>query len=764
MTRRIKLRTLLIGGLTTLFFVVLITRIFWIQIVSADFWQDHAKTQWSKELDLPASRGTITDRNGDVLAEDIPAYTVAINPRIITKYGIQQEVVEGLHKLLGKPEGELLKLINAKTKDGKLYGQREVRNEGWKIDLDLKDKVEAFAEQLRKEKKIPDSGIILIQEEKRYYPKESLAAHILGYTDRGGNAVTGLEKEYDEDLKGHDGILQYEADPKGVHVPKASEVYQPAKDGKNIQLTIDDTIQQYIENAMKEAYAKLNPISMTVIAADPNTMEILGLANMPTFNPNTYYDNVKQENFFNHAVRSQYEPGSTFKIVTLAGAVQEGVFNPDENYMSGSIHVPGGTLHDINRYGWGPISFLEGVKRSSNVAFVQLGYKKLGEEKFEHYVKDFGFGQKTGIELPGELPGQVSMHYPIEYATATYGHGQLLVTPIQQVAAVAAVANGGKLMVPHIIKSITDPTTGKTESTEPKVVRQVISPDKAREVGSYLEQVVADQKIGTGRHAYIEGYRVAGKTGTAVKPINGKYDYTKQVVSFIGYAPVDDPKILVLVVIDQPQNSKLGGGTAAAPIFKQIVSQVLPYMGVAKETTDADSKKDKKSQTLIKTPPMTGLSLKEASSRLRNQGLAYETLGKGDKVVSQYPKEGSDMTVGQQIYLLTEEGKKMQVPDLTGQSLRDAVEILNLMQVKVTASGEGYVISQKATQNKDGTRTVALTLEPPKTEAELKAEAEQAKAEADKAKENTEQKSEDSKNDSQGVDSKESSETSTPAG
>lgn len=712
MTRRIKLRTLLIGGVTTLFFIALITRVFWIQVVHADFWKDFAESEWSKKQVIKATRGTITDRNGETLAVDIPAYTVAVNPKLINQLGIQTEVVEGLHTLLGKPENELFTIVNAKNDKGEFYVQREVRLEGWKIDLDLKNKIEAFSEQLEKAHNAKDVGISFVNETKRYYPKNTLASHVLGYLNREGQPVMGLEAFYNEQLQGKDGELQYESDPKGIEVPKADKIYTPVQNGDDITLTIDDTIQYYIESAMKKAYDDLKPISMTVIAADPNTMDILGMANMPDFNPNTYWEDYNADNFTNHAVASVYEPGSTFKIVTLSGAVQEGLFDPNETYKSGSIHVPGQTIHDINRSGWGTISFLEGVKRSSNVAFVKLGYEKLGPQRLKDYIEKFGFGQKTGIELPGELGGTVNMQYPADYAAASYGHGQLLVTPIQQVAAIAAVANGGKLLEPHIIKSVTDPNTGKTVKTEPKLVRQVISPDSAKEVGSYLEQVVSDQKIGTGRHAYIDGYRVAGKTGTAVKVINGKYDYSKSVVSFIGYAPVNDPKIAVLVVIDQPQNSDLGGSTAAAPVFKEIVSKALPYMGVPK-STDAAQTGSGSSTVAVKAPKMAGLSLKDATDKLINSGIAYETLGKGDKVISQYPKEGSPMESGQRIYLLTEESKTMAVPDLTGESLRDAVEVLSLLGIAVTTDGEGYVISQQESKNEAGARMVKLKLAPP---------------------------------------------------
>ncbi|RUT47934.1 PASTA domain-containing protein [Paenibacillus anaericanus] len=713
MIKRIKLRTLLIGGCITLFFALLVGKVFVIQVVQADFWQGHAEELWSKKKVLPASRGVITDRNGDVLAIDAPAYTVAVNPKVINQYNLQDEIVEGLSKILDKKESELRVLVNAKRENGEFYPQREVRKEGWKIDQELRNKVEEFKIELMESHDLEDVGITLIKEQKRYYPKETLAAHILGYADREGNAVSGLEAYYNEELMGQNGSIEYKSDGRGIEIPKASEIYTPAKNGKNLQLTIDDTIQYYIEEAMKEAFEELDPISMTVIAADPKTMEILGMANMPTYNPNEYWKDVEQKNFYNHAIKSTYEPGSTFKIVTLAGAVQEGLFDPEATYMSGSIRVPGQTIHDVKRSGWGPISYLEGVKRSSNVSFVKLGYEMLGPERLKGYVDNFGFGQKTGIELPGEAKGTVAPVQPADFAAMSYGHGTLVVTPLQQIVGVSAVANGGNLMEPHIVKSITDPQTDETIETQPTVVRQVITPETAKEVSSYLEQVVSDQKIGTGRHAYIDGYRVAGKTGTAVKPVKGVYDYTKQVVSFIGYAPVDDPKIAVIVVIDEPKNSDLGGGAIAAPIFKKIVNQSLQYMGVPKKYADDTANKTTGSQSnTSKAPDLKGLSVRESKDLLASKGISYVTLGKGSDLVSQFPKAGNLLKSGQHMYLLTEEGKNMKIPSLKGESLRDAMELLSVLQVSVKAQGAGYVVDQTLTEE-NGQRVVTLILEPP---------------------------------------------------
>lgn len=717
MVKRIKLRTLFIGGCITLFFLVLVARVFWIQIMQSEYYQETAAKQWAHTSEIKAVRGTIEDRNGNILASDVPAYTVVVDPAVIAELGIGEEVIQGLHELLGKPVNELKLLVEAKNEKGEYLKNREIRNEGWKVDQEMKDKVDAFIKKLREEHDILETGVGTVREQKRYYPKKTLAAHILGYSNRDGLAVMGLEKYFDKQLKGTNGMLYYQSDGKGIKLPDSKDTYQPVVNGNNFKLTIDSTIQLYIEEAIKKADELYNPKSISVIAADPNTMEILGMANYPTFDPNEYM-NAAPGDFYNHAIMSRFEPGSTFKVIPLASAVEEDLFDPDASFQSGSIRIKGygKPLYDMKRAGYGKITFLEGVKRSSNVAFVKLGYEMLGPEKLLQYINDFGFNEKTGIDLPGEITGIVNptANNASENATISYGHGKVLVTPIQQLTAIAAIANGGKLMVPHVVKEITNPNTGNTTVTQPEVVRQVISEESARETGGYLEQVVADLQIGTGRHAYIEGYRVAGKTGTAIKPDGkGGYDRDKVRSSFLGYAPVNDPKIAVFVIIDEPADS-VGGGAAAGPVFQEIVSKALPYMGVPKTGVDTDSgkKTDKTEQSVQrKAPDLTGKTVKEAREQLINGGFDFEAVGNGTTVVSQYPVKDTALATGQRIYLISQQGDKMVIPDLRGQSLRDALEILNLLKVGIVVDGEGYVSEQKE-NIKNGKTIVTLTLNP----------------------------------------------------
>lgn len=727
MTKRIKLRTLLLGGFITLLFVGLIVRVYWVQVVQADMWLEHAKSTWNTSEKISQQRGMLLDRDGKVLAADALAYTIAVGPKQIAMleaknpdWKLTDRIVSKLHIVLGTPEDKLREMIASKKDDGLSFlEQREVRPDGWKVDKSVKDRLDAFREELRKLTKMNNVGLYFVDEKKRYYPNGSLASHILGYENKDGIAIVGLEKKLDDQLKGEAGFIKYQKDGVQTQLPNGEVDFKQAVDGKNVTLTIDRDIQFYIEEALRAAVEQYHPVSITAIAADPQTMEILGMASLPDYNPNNYWEYAKDQNSFrDNAIQSLYEPGSTFKIVTLAAAVEEGVFKPDDTYMSGKIKYKNvSEIHDHNWIGWGEITYLTGLKYSSNVAFTKLGYEMLGKEKLVKYFTNFGFGQKTGIDLPNEVSRAINLNYPSEVARATFGQGKVLVTPIQQVAAVAAVANGGKLMQPHIVKAITDPSTGKKEVIEPTVVRQVISEQTSRQVGLYLEQVVSDRVEGTGKNAYIEGYRIAGKTGTAQKVIDGKYSEDKYVVSFIGYAPVDNPKIVLFVIVDEPQKERAGGGSVAAPIFKEIMGKSLLRLGLKPSTVHSPEAAASSSETPSKdvevtttVPDVTGMTVAQGRRLLVQRTFPVGVMGKGSKVLQQLPKAGSVIPASQKIYLLTDT-KPGNVPDLKGLSLRDALEMCSLLKVVCTVEGQGYVTGQKAVKA-DGKWIVQLTLAP----------------------------------------------------
>ncbi|MCG7409208.1 stage V sporulation protein D [Paenibacillus sp. ACRRX] len=739
MERRIKARSLLLMGLCILGFIILISRILWYQVINDEFWMDKARQTWSTETALKAKRGTILDRNGVILAVDIPAYTVVVNPKLIQQLkadatireqgiDIEREIVSGLSELLHKSESELYKLVSAQNKKGSYYEQREVRIEGYKIDQALGDRVKALASELGKKTGKREVGIYLIDEVKRFYPKGRLASHVLGYINMEGKAVSGVEEFYDSELHGTDGWLQYDKDRTGVKLPSSTEVYRPKLDGKDIYLTIDARIQTIIMESMRAAYQKYRPQSMTTIAMDPHTGDVLGMANMPDYDPNRYWETSDMGAFYNHAIKSNYEPGSTFKIITLAAAVQEGIFQPEDRFLSGKITAGGETIKDINPEGWGTITYLEGLKRSSNVAFV-----KLGGDKLSTYIHQFGYGQGTGNQLPGELVKPIVYQYPADYAAASYGHGKVWITPIQQAAGISAVANGGRLMKTNLLHQMTDPSNKGVNHVPPVVVRDVTSQKTAAQVGHYLEQVVSDQKLGTGKHAYIEGYRIAGKTGTTIKASEGRYEGDKDMFSFIGYAPVDEPKLLLYTIIDNPQHTEGEGSRITSLMFREMMLKSLQYLRIAPELsqqphelqTAVPSLADKKQQTAsihiqipVKpsrssnwiVPSLTSKGVEPAIKELNKLGANTQVLGVGSSIVSQHPQSGESYK-GDTIYLLTEQAADIRLPTMKGKSLRDVLQVCSVLDYQCKMEGEGYVVSQTE-QSKDSGRNASFVLEP----------------------------------------------------
>ncbi|WP_409341248.1 penicillin-binding transpeptidase domain-containing protein [Paenibacillus sp. MBLB4367] len=735
MEKKTKLRSLLLGVFFTLLFTGLVARMYWVQVVEASSLREKAEDIWSKSEVLAAKRGDILDRNDRTLAEEAVAYTVSVdpdyinqkktNPKAINSAQLDWDIARGLAGILttsqdpaviAELEKKIYGLVTKKKSDGSGFLRNvEIKPEGWKIDGETKKRLDAFIVELTERTRSKLTGISITETQKRYYPSNRLASHVLGYIDKEGKAVGGIESTLDEMLRGKSGTLYHERDAMGVELPNSKISINPAENGKTVRLTIDQNIQYYVETALKTSYDKWKPKSMTAIAVDPQTMEILALANAPDFNPNKYWDVNSQSDYINHAVASQYEPGSTFKVVTLAGAVQEGKFDPNDRFVSGKIPIGGRELHDHETKGWGTITYMEGLLRSSNVAFVKLGFEKLGPKLLTDYIMNFGFGKKTGIALPNEIKGIVNMKYDSEYGTATYGQGQVLTTLLQQVAAYAAVANGGKLMEPHIIKDVIDPQSGEViQSFEPKVVREVISPETAKQTSLYLEQVVANQDIGTGRRAYISDYRVAGKTGTANIVIPGKgYSTDTWVITFVGFAPVENPRLLVAVLADQPDlgGNYHKGGEVAAPVFKDIMTQSLRYMNVRGNTGSSASKTTAGVEAIAVVPDVTGKTLAEAGTLLKQTGLKSEVLGTGGKVLKQSPAAGTEIAMSQRVLLMTQESQGAQVPDMKGSSLREAMEICAELEVQCKASGEGYVASQSVSDEK-GTKVVALELKP----------------------------------------------------
>ncbi|MDR4946285.1 penicillin-binding protein [Neobacillus cucumis] len=683
-------------GIFGLLFFVLICRFFSIEIsgeINGQPLAAKAQQKYNRVGTLQASRGTIYDRTGAVVAEDTASYTlIAIldkkmttNPKKPQHVTNISKTASELSKFLKLDESEIYSILaNGKKKN---RFQVEFGKAGRDIDFNTKNKIENL--------KLP--GITFTRDSKRFYPNGVFASHVVGYVDQTEQSdgtyksvgKMGIEKYLNTQLTGTNGKLSYESDLWGYILPDGKENITPAKNGNDVYLTIDQKIQTFLEDAMNQVVKNYKPKKIIAIVADPKTGEILAMGQRPSFQPDTKEGITKS--WHNEAIETSYEPGSTMKIFTLAAAVQEGVFNPNEKYESGSYKVTENsqTIHDHNYVGWGSITYLEGVQRSSNVAFAKIAKEKLGFDKLREYLTKFGLDKPTGIELPNETSGKIQYQYPIEKITTAYGQGTAI-TAIQQIQAVTAIANDGKMLKPHIVEKIVNHDTGKTiKKTSPEVVSTPISSETAKEVRDILGTVVTSP-VGTGARFKIDGYSVAGKTGTANIPgPNGKYlpGANNYVFSFMGMAPKDDPKLIVYVAVQQPQLKGAETGQGAIPvsaIFNPVMKNSLNYLNV--QPSKVEATKTNKLEKYV------GESVEDTVNSLKADGFDTVVLGDGKTVTDQLPKAGTTILEGEKVIIKT--SGDMTAPDMTGWSLRDVMKIANIANLKFSSKGQGFVTSQ----------------------------------------------------------------------
>jgi stage V sporulation protein D (sporulation-specific penicillin-binding protein) len=616
-------------------FGALIFRLGYVQLWKGEELSAKAEDSWRRQIPFAAKRGAIVDRNGVSLAYNVSAPTIYAIPAQIKDPG---ETARKLSPLLGMTEEKLYSQLTKRASNVRLQPG------GRKMTTELAQKVRDLG--------LP--GIIVAEDSKRYYPFGSLASHILGIVgyDEG---LTGLEKRYNDRLTGLEGNVSFLTDAAGRQMPESSENYAPPRDGLTLQLTLDEPIQSIVERELDQAMLQYQADSVIAIAMDPNNGEILAMASRPTFQPDQYQQ--ADPSVYNRIlpIWMTYEPGSTFKIITLSAALNENKVDLKNEffYDPGYVDVAGAKLRCWKKGGHGSQSFLEVVENSCNPGFVALG-QRLGKDTLFKYIKDFGFGKRTGIDLEGEENGilfKPSKVGPVELATTSFGQG-VSVTPIQQITAVAAAINGGKLYKPHVSKAWIQPETGAVlEETQPELVRQVISPETSKKVREALESVVAR---GTGGNAFLDGYRVGGKTGTAQKVVNGRYSPNEHIVSFIGFAPADDPKLIVYVAVDNPQGIQFGG-VVAAPVVRNIMADALPYLGV-KPSAKQLSKEYKPGETRIVTVPnIVGKTVTDLYEDL-NMNFRLSASGKGTTVIRQAPAAGARVEKGSVIRIYLGEG------------------------------------------------------------------------------------------------------------
>nr|WP_255654385.1 stage V sporulation protein D [Cohnella sp. REN36] len=620
-------------------FLALVFRLAYVQLYKGGDLAKQAEDSWRRNIPFEANRGTITDRNGVKLAYNISSPTVYAVPAQVKD---KADAARRLAPLLGMTEEKLNTLLSKRESSVKLWPG------GRKITAELAQQIVDLA--------LP--GIYVAGDNKRYYPFGEMAAQVLGITGYDGG-LTGVEKKYDSQLSGVPGSLSFLTDAAGRQMPNSNEAYQPPKDGLTLQLTIDQTVQSIVERELDQAMLKYQPDHVIAIAMDPSSGEILAMGSRPTFQPDKYQEVDPQVYNRNLPIWMTYEPGSTFKIITLSAALQEGKVDlkNERFYDPGYVDVAGAKLRCWKRGGHGSQTFLEVVENSCNPGFVALG-QRLGKEKLFDYIKGFGFGKRTGIDLEGEENGilfKPANVGPVELATTAFGQG-VSVTPIQQITAVAAAINGGKLFKPHVAKAWIQPETGEVrEEVQPELVRQVISPETSKQVREALESVVAQ---GTGGNAFLDGYRVGGKTGTAQKVVNGVYSASEHIVSFIGFAPADDPKIVVYVAVDNPKGIQFGG-VVAAPIVRNIMADALPHLGVAPREKQLNKEYKYGEVPMVTVPNIVGKTATDLYEDM-NMNFNLSASGKGRTVLRQAPAAGQRVPKGStiRIYLGDEDNGK----------------------------------------------------------------------------------------------------------
>ena len=611
--------------LIILIFIIIIFRIFYIQVFSKNKLDDLANNLWSRNLPILADRGNITDRNGVILAGNITTTSLIVVPVQIKN---KEKVAENLAKIL---ETDYLNIYSHLTKHTSV---ERIHPEGRRLSY---EKAEAI-------NKLNYDGVYLLKESKRYYPYDNVLSHVLGYVGIDNQGLSGIELEYDNYLKGSDGKIKYYSDGKGLRL-NLSEVYDEPVAGNNIALTIDINIQNAAERELDNVMTKYNPENALVLVMDPNTAEIIAMASRPNFNPNNYQDYNLETINRNLPIWMSYEPGSTFKIITLASAINENKVNlfEDKFYDSGSITVENARIKCWKSGGHGAESFLNVVENSCNPGFVVLG-QRLGTDLLYSYLEKFGFGTKTGIDLNGESKGIMFKKEnmgPVETATTAFGQG-ISVTPIQQVRGVSAAINGGKLYTPYIVKSISESQTNEMiVLNQPKFNGSVISEETSSLVRYALESVVAN---GTGKNAYIENYRVGGKTGTAQKVKDGRYMVGNYILSFVGFLPADKPDYVVYVAINNPKGVTQYGGTVSAPVAKNIMLSIIDYKNYKEEPAEKSREYTWLDEKYYYLPNVIGMNLSDAKKTLKNFKIEYA--GEGTNIIAQEPnsiwvKEGS---------------------------------------------------------------------------------------------------------------------------
>ncbi len=701
---KLKKRLLFVLGVFTAMTVVLVVRIGWIQIANGQEYQQLAYEQQTTNRTISPKRGTIYDRNMKPLAISGSVETVSINPQMIRDMKLDADKISGeLAAILGMNPEDIKKKLGKKN-------QYEIIKQ--KVDKEIGSKVR----QWKKDNNI--NGVFIDEDTKRFYPNNNLAAHVIGFTNIDNDGLDGVEKMMEQYLKGVPGKILSEVDARGTELNMGAEKYIQPQDGNDVVLTIDETIQYFAEKALEKAISDNNVLNgATAIVMDPRNGDILALSSKPDFDLNnpraapagrdkatwtgTSSEDVQylQKTVWrNKAVVDTYEPGSTFKPVTAAAGLEEGIITPDTPVTDATVKVGGWSINCWKPNAHLHETFREGVYNSCNPVFVRLA-QQLGIDKFYSYVKAFGFYKKTGIDLPGEA-GSIFHANPTEINMATASFGQRFqITPIQLIQAYGAIANGGDLITPHVVKEVVDDSGNVVKKFDPKVVRKVISRETSDTLKDILQGVV---DVGTGKNARIPGYKIGGKTGTSetregeqllVQGNNKRY-----IVSFSAIAPADNPVICVLIVLDYPDVYNPGGGVMVAPVAGKLIDDILSYMGIEKEYSEDDKKMLKQE---VQVPEVKGMTVEEAVKLLKQSKLEYKIEGSNNDlkavVQEQTPKPTALLRENSMVVLYTykpQDEAETTVPDVKNKTVSEATQAFLNAGININITGTGTAISQ----------------------------------------------------------------------
>ena len=684
-------------------FAGLSARLFHLQVIASEGLQRIAQSQWTSESAIQPTRGKILDRNGAVLAQSATAYTASVSPRQVKD---PRRLAELLAPVLDVEAAVIFKRASDTAKGGVTLRRQLPREKAQQLKQMKADYAAAGDDAL--------DGLYLEEESKRYYPMGAFAAQLIGLTTIDGVGQAGLEQSLDRYLSGKAGRVLSEIDGKGRALGYGQSEYIAAVNGGTVTLTIDASIQSFCEQAAREALEVNRAKAVRVLAMDPRTGELLAMVNKPDFDLNDPpRDDLPAltERLRNRAITDAYEPGSTFKVITASAALDAGLVSVGEGfYCSGSVTVEGGKIRCWGRP-HGAETFAQALQNSCNPVFVEMGLR-LGVERFYDYLEAFGIGRRTGVDIPGEAEGIVIPRSAVKRVDiARVGFGQsVAVTPLQLLRAVCAAVNGGKLMKPYVVKQIADAHGNVIERGEPQVVGHPISEATSETMRGLLEDVVT---LGGGKNAYLAGYHVGGKTGTAQVYVDGVVSREKHIGSFVGFAPANDPRIAVILIVDEADVPVDFGSVTAAPFAREILEKSVKYLGIAPDTDEPPAEQ-------AQVPDVTGLDVDSAIHALEDAGFDSVLDGTGSRVIGQLPAAGATMNAGALVMLYVEGAQAdasgdVTVPDVAGMPVTEANRLLAAYGLALEIEGSGLARSQSpaAGETVHPTTKVKVRFEPP---------------------------------------------------